>query len=373
MPFQYAHVEFGTDPRQALQRIVRNAEYLLKSAQKCLADNVTQEYLASQGEVETHNNRQLRVWNLIEMKDDFNELSRWIDKVKVVELKTPADEWEEFAVSQRPLYTKEAIQKLPDDIIRYVAEYLEDDLSITIRMPCSVFYTHVFKSDIKRQFIGDVQLGTADWSGNALKFLWLKHVVPKIKLDCDFHNSKDLRKALIKSLLKWDKFRLRDNIMCLINCDPITFGYRWGGKIEMITKDNKLNIFSNKAIHHLIKTINWMNKTMTKEKLKRFRCPHLKKVDELVETIGNCIPEMMLGDEIKPVIPLHFCVIPLMEQEQRRKWVDEYNNSLPQKKWFDAEFDEEMTIAIGGIYDSEYTNFVFDNYPSPRILKLLGY
>ena len=63
-----------------------------------------------------------------------------------------------------------------------------------------------------------------------------------------------------------------------------------------------------------------------------------------------------------------------MEQEQRSKWVDEYNNSLPQKKWYCAEFDEEMTIAIGGIYDSEYMNFVFDNYPSPRILIcILGY
>jgi hypothetical protein len=306
MPFQYAHVEFGTDPRQALQRIVRNAEHLLKMAKICRENLLEQEYLASQGGVETHNNRQLRVFNLIEMKDDFNELSRWIDKVKVVELKTPADEWEEFAVSQRPLYTKEAIQKLPDDIIRYVAEYLEDDLSITIRITCSPFRTHVFRTDIREQFIRDVGLGTADWSGNALKFLWLKHVVPKINLDYHSHNSKDLRKALIKSLLKWDIFRLRENIMSLINADPFTFGYRWGGKIEMITKDNSQNVFSNKAIHHLIKTINWMNKTMTKEKLKRFRCPHLKKVDELVETIGNCIPEMMLGDEIKPVIPLHF-------------------------------------------------------------------
>ena len=306
MPFQYAHVEFGTDPRQALKRIVRNAEYLLKSAQTCLTDNINQEYNASQGEIETHNNRQLRVCNLIELKDDFSELSRWIDKVKVVELKTPADEWEEFAVSQRPLYTKEAIQKLPDDIIRYVAEYLEDELSITFRIPSTcVFYTHAFRSDIKRQFVRSV-FDTANWSGNALKFLWLKHIVPKINLDCDFHNSKDLRKALIKSLLKWDKNHLIDNIMSLINGDKFTFGYRWGGKIEMITKNNAQNIFSNKAIHHLIKTINWMNKTMTKEKLKRFRCPHLKKVDELVETIGNCIPEMMWGDEIKPVIPLHF-------------------------------------------------------------------
>jgi len=302
MPFQYAHVEFGTDTRQALERIVRHAQHLLKSAHICLSDNIHQEYVASQGEIETHDNRKRRVCNLIEMKDDFNELSRFMDKVKVVELKTPADEWEEFAVSQRPLYTKEAIQKLPDDIIRYVAEYLEDDLSLTIRITCNPFRTHVLRSGIINEFIRSVQLGTADWSGNALKFLWLKHVVPKINLDYSHHNSKNLRKALVKSLLKWDKFHLRDNINCLINCDPFTFGYRWGGKIEMITKDNSQNVFSNRAIHHLIKTINWMNKTMTKEKLKRFRCPHLKKVDELVETIGNCIPEMMLGDDIKPVV-----------------------------------------------------------------------
>ena len=302
MPFQYAHVEFGTDSRQVLERIVRNAEHLLKSANQCLTDNIFQEYLASQGEVEPHNKRQLRVCNLIEMKDDFNEVSRWLDKVKVVELKTPADEWEEWAVSQRPLYTKEAIQKLPDDIIRYISEYLEDELSITKRLPNDIFYTHVLKSEIRGEYRGIVLMGTDDWSGNALKFLWLKHIVPKMRLDGNPHSAKDLRKALVKSLLNWDKFRLRDNINSLISYDTITFGYRWGGKIEMITMNNSHDIFSNRAIHHLIKTINWMNKTMTKEKLKRFRCPQLKKVDELVETIGNCIPQMMYGDYIKPVI-----------------------------------------------------------------------
>lgn len=60
-----------------------------------------------------------------------------------------------------------------------------------------------------------------------------------------------------------------------------------------------------------------------------------------------------------------------MEQEQRRKWVDEYNNSLPQKKWFDTEFDEEMTIAIGGIYDGEAELYEFDNRPSTRIKNVL--
>ena len=304
MPIQYAHVEFGTDTRATLQRIVRNAEHLLKSAQVCLSDSLQQEYLTLQGGVESHTLRQLRVCNLIEMKDDFNELSRWADKVKVVELKTPADEWEEFAVSQRPLYTKEAIQKLPDDMIRYIAEYLEDELSITCYIG-DVFRTHALKTDIRCEFRGGVCRDTADWSGNALKFLWLKHVVPKINLQGMHINQRDLRKALIKSLLNWDKFRLRENINCLISpSGDFTFGYRWGGKIEMIKIHNQHNVFSNKAIHHLIKTINWMNKTMTKEKLKRFRCPHLKKVDELVETIGNDYTtiEKWRGDYIKPVI-----------------------------------------------------------------------
>jgi hypothetical protein len=60
-----------------------------------------------------------------------------------------------------------------------------------------------------------------------------------------------------------------------------------------------------------------------------------------------------------------------MEQKQRGKWIDEYNNSLPQKKWFDTEFDEEVSVAIGGIYDGEAELYEFDNVPSPRILFVL--
>ena len=58
-----------------------------------------------------------------------------------------------------------------------------------------------------------------------------------------------------------------------------------------------------------------------------------------------------------------------MEQEQRRKWIDEYNNSLPQKV-INGEFGV-MSVAIGGIYDGEAELYEFDNSPSPRILKLL--
>lgn len=56
---------------------------------------------------------------------------------------------------------------------------------------------------------------------------------------------------------------------------------------------------------------------------------------------------------------------------KRRKWVEDYNNSLPQKKWFDTEFEKEMSIGIGGIYDSEYMNFIYDNIKSKRIRELL--
>jgi len=59
------------------------------------------------------------------------------------------------------------------------------------------------------------------------------------------------------------------------------------------------------------------------------------------------------------------------EVVERRKLVEDYNNSLPQRKWFDAEFEMEMSIGIGGIYDSEYMNFIYDNILSKRIRTML--
>jgi hypothetical protein len=52
--------------------------------------------------------------------------------------------------------------------------------------------------------------------------------------------------------------------------------------------------------------------------------------------------------------------------EERKKWVDEYNNSLPKQTYYDSD-DEEHTFAIDGIYDSEYMCYVYENVPSPRI------
>jgi len=59
------------------------------------------------------------------------------------------------------------------------------------------------------------------------------------------------------------------------------------------------------------------------------------------------------------------------KQEQRKNWVMYFNNTLPQKKWFDEEFEIEMSIGIGGIYDSEYMNFVFDNIKTDKIKSVL--
>jgi len=47
--------------------------------------------------------------------------------------------------------------------------------------------------------------------------------------------------------------------------------------------------------------------------------------------------------------------------KERECWVKQFNNSLPQKKWFDKEFQMEMSIPIGGILDSEYMCFVYEN------------
>ena len=57
-------------------------------------------------------------------------------------------------------------------------------------------------------------------------------------------------------------------------------------------------------------------------------------------------------------------------QLRRRKWVEDYNNSLPQQSWYCGEFECEIITGIGGIYDSEYMNFVFDGIQSRRIKRI---
>jgi hypothetical protein len=48
------------------------------------------------------------------------------------------------------------------------------------------------------------------------------------------------------------------------------------------------------------------------------------------------------------------------EQNEREKWVEEYNNSLPQEIYYDSD-GEELTIGIGGIHCSERHCYVYEN------------
>lgn len=59
------------------------------------------------------------------------------------------------------------------------------------------------------------------------------------------------------------------------------------------------------------------------------------------------------------------------KQEQRKLWVEIINATLPQHKWYSDEFEEEFSVAVGGIYDSEYMNFVFQNIKTNKIKNML--
>ena len=58
------------------------------------------------------------------------------------------------------------------------------------------------------------------------------------------------------------------------------------------------------------------------------------------------------------------------KEKEREDWVNEYNNSLPQREWYSEEFDTLIISGIGGIYDSEYMNFVYNNLQSKRIKRI---
>jgi hypothetical protein len=58
-------------------------------------------------------------------------------------------------------------------------------------------------------------------------------------------------------------------------------------------------------------------------------------------------------------------------QKERYKWVEDYNNSLPQIVWYSKEFKKNISNAVGGIYDSERMNFIFSNLKSNRIKEII--
>ena len=58
------------------------------------------------------------------------------------------------------------------------------------------------------------------------------------------------------------------------------------------------------------------------------------------------------------------------KEDQRRKWVEDYNKSLPQVKQYDINAEAEISYAVGGIYDSEYMNYIYDGIETPRIKEI---
>jgi len=47
--------------------------------------------------------------------------------------------------------------------------------------------------------------------------------------------------------------------------------------------------------------------------------------------------------------------------EYREFLVELFNSSLPQHKFYDEELETEIIVAVGGIHDSEYMCYVYDN------------
>ena len=45
---------------------------------------------------------------------------------------------------------------------------------------------------------------------------------------------------------------------------------------------------------------------------------------------------------------------------ERKKWVEEHNNSLPKETHYDSD-GKEFSVAIDGIHDSEYMCYVYEN------------
>lgn len=112
-----------------------------------------------------------------------------------------------------------------------------------------------------------------------------------------------------------------------------------------------------------------------------------KKKDELIEMILTKkqliirLKELNIkgytnkkNDEIIVMIKETEQILKYEEEQQlkRKKFLDEYNDSLPQHKFFNEEFQQEMSVAIGGIHDSEYEEYVFANIDlRGRIKKII--
>ena len=196
MPFKYAHITWTDSPQAVANQLERWAEWLLKDAEK-LKSNLKQDLYSKPA------NDQMQIqyenpegWKdkstiLLDIVDDLEVLQKLREKIQVVELKTPAEEWEEWAVTQRPLYTQEAIQKLPDDMIYLISTYLEDELTLTEdvggRNGVSGFRNIWWKGGVQTEFRLEVESCFERWTNDALKMFWVNNVLQKMTFNhlCD--------------------------------------------------------------------------------------------------------------------------------------------------------------------------------------------
>ena len=252
---------------------------------------------------------------LLDIVDDLEELQKLREKIHVVELKTKAEQWDDWAVTQKPLYTKEAIQKLPDDMIYEISTYLDDELSLTEDTRFA-FRRNWWKGCVQTEFVTSVTNCLGGWSIDAIKMFWVKNVLPKMTFvhlcnlqdhiqTCGVWDDEETngwyRAFLVRAIMKWNKAKLIDNMTKLFNIQADTlcsfkFQIEWEKTRDGIagidyTAENRTykqkffvsinnyldNIICNKDMYHIIKNIHLIH--TTKKDISKYKNKDMKNVD----------------------------------------------------------------------------------------------
>ena len=331
MPFKYAHIQWTQSPEAVANQLEKWAEHLLKDAEK-LKSNLKQDlYSKSANDQMQIRHENPEGWKdkssvLLDIVDDLEELQKLREKIQVVELKTNAEKWEEWAVTQRPLYTEEAIQKLPDDIIYLISTYLEDELTLTTDVGgqngVSSFRSTWWRGSVQNEFRLDVERCFERWTIDALKMFWVKNVLPKMTFfhvydlqshyivgeNWDYDETNEWYRAyLVRAIVKWSRAKLIENftkLFCITADEKCSFKFQMvcekqrGGIYGIdFTDDNRTyqqkffvslnnykdNIICNKDMYHLIKTIFWITRMSCNvgrgTTIEKYKNPEMKNVD----------------------------------------------------------------------------------------------
>jgi hypothetical protein len=329
MPFKYAHITWTDSPEAVANQLEKWAGYLLKDAENLKKENFKDLYSKSANEQMQiqHENPKGLIWKdksrmLLEIVDDLEELQKLREKIHVVELKTKEEKWEEFAVTQRPLYTKKAIQKLPDDMIYLISTYLEDELTLTEdvggRFGAFAFRSTWWKGCVQMEFHRITEHMNI-WTLDAIKMFWVKNVIPKMTfhhvtegLQCHFDTSSWendetnnwYRAYLVRAIVKWGKDKLIDNFKKLYsvqadtNCsfkfqieNPVCHyppNYQtqytqnqytpYKEKFFVSVNNYSENHICNKDMYHILKSVNWLHKNRLR-KISKYKNIKMKNVD----------------------------------------------------------------------------------------------